>query len=110
MIPPLSRISSSGAAACQSAEARKLASYSDGLKEVYEKPATLERKDKSFTVRAPTELLDLILAVLGQVGPAAVIVSVWTIGIRDAQVLAHLLDSGQIARECGRREPVPPQS
>ena len=50
------------APACQSAEARKLASYSDGLKEVYDKPATLERKDKSTIIRGPLELLDVVMA------------------------------------------------
>ncbi len=50
------------AAACQSAEARRLASYSDGLKEVYDKPATLERKDKSNIIRGPLELLDVVMA------------------------------------------------
>ena len=50
------------AAACQSAEARRLASYSDSLKEVYDKPATLERKDKSNIIRGPLELLDVVMA------------------------------------------------
>ena len=50
------------AAACQSAEARKLASYSDSLKEVYDKPATLERKDKTQIIRGPLELLDVVMA------------------------------------------------
>ena len=50
------------APACQSAEARKLASFSDSLKEVYDRPAVLERKDRTSPVRAPSELLDLVLA------------------------------------------------
>ncbi len=50
------------AAACQSAEARKLASYSDSLKEIYDKPASLERKDKSTLIRGPLELLDVVMA------------------------------------------------
>ncbi len=50
------------AAACQSAEARRLASYSDSLKEIYDKPATLERKDKSNIIRGPLELLDVVMA------------------------------------------------
>ena len=50
------------AAACQSAEARRLASFSDGLKEVYDKPATLERKDKTQMIRGPLELLDVVMA------------------------------------------------
>ncbi|WP_340108208.1 DNA topoisomerase (ATP-hydrolyzing) subunit B [Pikeienuella sp. HZG-20] len=50
------------AAACQSAEARRLASFADALHEIYERPAVLERKDRTSPVRSPTELLDLILA------------------------------------------------
>jgi DNA gyrase subunit B len=50
------------AAACRSAEARRLASFSDGLKEVYDKPATLERKDKTQMIRGPLELLDVVMA------------------------------------------------
>jgi DNA gyrase subunit B len=50
------------AAACQSAEARRLASFSGGLKEVYDKPATLERKDKTQMIRGPLELLDVVMA------------------------------------------------
>ncbi len=50
------------AAACQSAEVRRLASFSDGLKEVYDKPATLERKDKTQMIRGPLELLDVVMA------------------------------------------------
>ncbi|MEM8752779.1 MAG: toprim domain-containing protein, partial [Pseudomonadota bacterium] len=50
------------APACQSAEARRLASFADGLKEVYDRPATLIRKDRETPVRGPVELLDLVLA------------------------------------------------
>ncbi|MEL6794802.1 MAG: DNA gyrase subunit B, partial [Pseudomonadota bacterium] len=50
------------APACQSAEARRLAGFAESLKEVYDKAAILERKDRSIPVRAPSELLDLILA------------------------------------------------
>lgn len=50
------------APACQSAEARRLAGFSDGLREVYEKPASLERKDKSVIIRGPMELLDTVMA------------------------------------------------
>ncbi|QIE57329.1 DNA topoisomerase (ATP-hydrolyzing) subunit B [Pikeienuella piscinae] len=50
------------AAACQSAEARRLAGFAESLHEIYDRPAALERKDRSSPVRAPTELLDLVLA------------------------------------------------
>ncbi|MFV0473592.1 MAG: DNA topoisomerase (ATP-hydrolyzing) subunit B [Pikeienuella sp.] len=50
------------AAACQSAEARRLAGFAESLREIYDRPATLERKDRVSQVRAPTELLDLVLA------------------------------------------------
>ncbi|MEM7269382.1 MAG: DNA topoisomerase (ATP-hydrolyzing) subunit B [Pseudomonadota bacterium] len=50
------------AAACQSAEARRLAGFASTLKEIYDCPATLERKDKTTVIRAPSELLDTILA------------------------------------------------
>ncbi len=49
------------AAACNSAEARRLAGFADSLKETYDQAATLERKDRTALVRSPTELLDLIL-------------------------------------------------
>ncbi|MGB0505631.1 MAG: DNA topoisomerase (ATP-hydrolyzing) subunit B [Pikeienuella sp.] len=50
------------APACQSAEARRLAGFSDGLHEVYENPASLVRKDKSTIIRGPMELLDTVMA------------------------------------------------
>ena len=45
----------------RSGEARKLASYTKSLQEVYTRPAKLTRKDKVTTIFAPSELLDIIL-------------------------------------------------
>jgi len=45
----------------RSAEARKLDALSAELQAIYVRPATLEIKDKSFTVHAPTELLAQVL-------------------------------------------------
>jgi len=50
------------AAACRSSEARRLAEISDALREVYDAPATLVRKEKSTAIRAPSELLDAVMA------------------------------------------------
>jgi len=44
-----------------SGEARKLASFTESLQEVYSKPARLVRKDKKTPIFAPSDLLDLIL-------------------------------------------------
>jgi hypothetical protein len=41
-------------------------------------------------------LLDILRAVLAQTGPAHVVVSTWTTGIRDAQNARMLLDAGKI--------------
>lgn len=45
----------------RSGEARKLSSYTKGLQEVYKLPATLSRKEKSWPIFAPSDLLNLIL-------------------------------------------------
>ncbi|MXU64863.1 DNA topoisomerase (ATP-hydrolyzing) subunit B [Oceanomicrobium pacificus] len=45
----------------RSAEARKLGSFTDALQEVYAQPATLQRKDRSQAIHAPTDLLSAIL-------------------------------------------------
>ena len=50
------------AAACRASETRRLAEIADALKEVYAAPATLTRKEKSLFVRAPSELLDAVMA------------------------------------------------
>ncbi len=50
------------AAAASSVEARRLASHQESLVEVYGKPARLVRKDRAIPVRAPSELLDSVLA------------------------------------------------
>ncbi|MEM1299934.1 MAG: DNA topoisomerase (ATP-hydrolyzing) subunit B [Pseudomonadota bacterium] len=47
--------------ALRSAEARKLASLSEGLAETYGAPATLARKDKETAIFAPSGLLDVIM-------------------------------------------------
>ncbi len=49
------------AAACRSSEARRLAEIGDALREVYEKPANLMRKEKTTAIRAPSELLDSVM-------------------------------------------------
>jgi DNA gyrase subunit B len=46
----------------RSAEARRLDALVPELQPVYQRPATLERKDESFPVAAPTELLETVLA------------------------------------------------
>ncbi|MFN3613602.1 MAG: DNA topoisomerase (ATP-hydrolyzing) subunit B [Rubrimonas sp.] len=50
------------AAAASSVEARRLAAHQESLGEVYARPARLMRKDKAIPVRAPSELLDSVLA------------------------------------------------
>ncbi len=45
----------------RSGEARKLASYTEALQEIYRQPATLIRKEKESLINAPSDLLDLIL-------------------------------------------------
>jgi DNA gyrase subunit B len=50
------------AAAASSVEARRLAAHQESLAEVYARPAKLMRKDKAIPVRAPSELLDSVLA------------------------------------------------
>ncbi|MFK7944435.1 MAG: DNA topoisomerase (ATP-hydrolyzing) subunit B [Paracoccaceae bacterium] len=47
--------------ALRSAEARKLATLSEGLAETYGQPATLVRKDKEIAIHAPSGLLDVIM-------------------------------------------------
>ncbi len=46
--------------ALRSAEARKLASLTDGLQEVYSQPARLIRKERSTVINAPSDLLDAV--------------------------------------------------
>lgn len=41
-------------------------------------------------------LLDLLRAILDKTGPAHVVLSTWTVGIRDAENAAWLLESGQM--------------
>ncbi|MEM0921693.1 MAG: DNA topoisomerase (ATP-hydrolyzing) subunit B [Pseudomonadota bacterium] len=48
--------------ALRSAEARNLGQLSQELRETYDRPATLIRKDREAPVRAPSELLDLVMA------------------------------------------------
>ena len=48
--------------ALRSAEARKLAGLSEALAETYGAEATLIRKDKETAIRAPSALLDVIMA------------------------------------------------
>ncbi|MEM7509083.1 MAG: toprim domain-containing protein, partial [Pseudomonadota bacterium] len=48
--------------ALRSAEARAMAGLSENLVETYGQPATLVRKDREYPVRAPSELLDLVMA------------------------------------------------
>ncbi|SDZ96693.1 DNA topoisomerase (ATP-hydrolyzing) subunit B [Rubrimonas cliftonensis] len=50
------------AAAASSSEARRLAGHQESLSEIYGAPARLIRRDKSIPVRAPSELLDSVLA------------------------------------------------
>jgi DNA gyrase subunit B len=50
------------AAAASSVEARRLAAHQESLLEVYGAPARLVRREKSIPVRAPSELLDSVLA------------------------------------------------
>lgn len=50
------------AAAAVSAEARRLAGHQQNLTEVYGAPASLLRRDRATAVRAPSELLDSVLA------------------------------------------------
>lgn len=45
----------------RSGEARKLASYTKSLQEVYAQPAKLTRKDKVTAIFAPSDLLDVVL-------------------------------------------------
>ena len=46
----------------RSGEARRLASHTDGLQEVFMQPATLVRRDKELLVHGPIELLAAVLA------------------------------------------------
>jgi len=46
--------------ALRSAEARKLASLTAGLQEVYATPAALVRKDRENVINAPSDLLDVV--------------------------------------------------
>jgi len=46
----------------RSAEARRLASHTDGLREVYDTPARLIRKDREQLIHGPVALLEAILA------------------------------------------------
>jgi len=48
--------------ALRAAEARRLAAMSSDLAESYATPATLARKDREVAIRAPSELLDAIMA------------------------------------------------
>jgi hypothetical protein len=50
----------------------------------------------SMITKGQFSLLDLIFAVLDQTGPAHVIFSTWTMGIRDAERAAQLLEDGRI--------------
>ena len=45
----------------RSSEARKLGEFTQGLREVYGKPAKLLRKDRDITVHGPSELLKAVL-------------------------------------------------
>jgi DNA gyrase subunit B len=45
----------------RSGEARKAGTFTESLKEVYERPATLFRKDQSQIIHGPLELLNSIL-------------------------------------------------
>jgi DNA gyrase subunit B len=45
----------------RSGEARKLSQMTEALQEVYGKPASLHRKDKSWAIHAPSDLLNVIL-------------------------------------------------
>ena len=45
----------------RSGEARKTGTFTESLKEIYESPATLIRKDQSQIIYGPLELLSLIL-------------------------------------------------
>ena len=49
-------------AALRSAEARRLAALAPALREVYAGDATLRRKDRAWSVRGPSELLDIVMA------------------------------------------------
>ena len=49
-------------AAASSVEARRLAAHQDGLAEVYGREARLIRKEKAIPVRAPSDLLDSVMA------------------------------------------------
>ncbi|WP_112320783.1 DNA topoisomerase (ATP-hydrolyzing) subunit B [Oceanibium sediminis] len=46
----------------RSGEARKLGSLTGGLQEVYTRPATLVRRDKSTLIHGPLDLLDAVMA------------------------------------------------
>ena len=46
----------------RSGESRRLGSHTDGLREVYEQPATLVRKDRTQMIFGPLDLLKAILA------------------------------------------------
>jgi DNA gyrase subunit B len=48
--------------ALRAAEARRLAAMSGDLAETYATPATLTRRDREVAIRAPSELLDAIMA------------------------------------------------
>ena len=48
--------------ALRSAEARKLATLSDGLAETYGQPGLLIRKDKETAIHSPSALMDVIMA------------------------------------------------
>ncbi len=48
-------------ACLRSGEARKLSQMTEILQEVYDKPASLQRKDKSWPIYAPSDLLNVIL-------------------------------------------------
>jgi DNA gyrase subunit B len=48
--------------ALRAAEARRLAAMGPGLAETYSTPARLVRKDREVAIRAPSELLDVIMA------------------------------------------------
>ncbi len=47
--------------ALRSAEARRLASLTEGLREVYAEPATLVRRDRDQPIFAPSDLLDAVM-------------------------------------------------
>jgi len=48
--------------ALRSGEARRLGRHTAGLQEVYDRPASLRRKDRGVDIFGPTDLLDAILA------------------------------------------------